>query len=273
MSSPIPAAYEVVTDAGPESPWLTLVHGMSQDRRVFSAQLAEFRADYRLLLIDLPGHGQSAHMPGPYGAEEFAAGVRAAMEAAGVERTHYLGTHTGAGVGLLLACREPERFASLLLEGPVLPGRLPAYAGEMLERVKQIAREEGMEAARAHWWEQGGWFAVMRERPEQCHAAEQQAILAEFQGGPWLHTQIPAAIEPYEHKLAQLQAPVLIVNGEHDLSDFLQAAEDVAALLPNARRAVIPDAGGFPLCEFPERVNAELRGFLGQTRLKQPRSI
>ncbi len=36
----VAARYETVSDAGPDGPWLTLVHGMSQDRRVFSAQVA-----------------------------------------------------------------------------------------------------------------------------------------------------------------------------------------------------------------------------------------
>lgn len=256
------AGYETVTDAGPERPWLTLVHGMAQHRRVFSAQVEAFRARYRLLLIDLPGHGLSSGMPGPYGLEEYAAGVHAALDAAGAGRTHYCGTHTGAGVGLLLACREPSRFASLVLEGPVLPGRLPPSVAGTLTRVGEVARAQGMEAARRHWWEQSGWFAVMRERPEATRAAEQRAITAEFQGGPWLDTQAPAPIAPVEDQLRRLGLPTLIVNGEHDMADFLEMAGEVAALLPNARRARILGAGGFPLWEYPERVNAEVAGFL-----------
>ncbi|MCZ6629044.1 MAG: hypothetical protein O7E56_12545, partial [SAR324 cluster bacterium] len=81
------AGFETVTDAGPARPWLTLVHGMSQHRRVFSAQVAAFRESYRLLLVDLPGHGLSSSLPGPYGLEEYARSVRAALAEAGVERT------------------------------------------------------------------------------------------------------------------------------------------------------------------------------------------
>ncbi len=46
------------------------------------------------------------------------------------------------------------------------------------------------------------------------------------------------------------------------MSDFLQVAEELTHLLPHARRAVIPEGGGFPLWEFPGRVNAEVRRFL-----------
>ena len=236
----VAARYETVLDAGPTAPWLTLVHGMAQDRRVFSAQVAAFRESHRLLLVDLPGHGLSSALPGPYGLEEYAAAVGAALAGAGVERTHYWGTHTGAGVGLLLACREPERFASLVLEGPVIPGRLPPAVAEMLAQVGEIARRQGMDAARRHWWERSGWFAVMRGRPEAFRAEEQRAMTAEFEGGPWLDTRAPAPVAPIADLLAQLQLPVLIVNGEHDMSDFLQVAEELTHLLPHTRRAVIP---------------------------------
>ena len=256
------ARYEAVTDAGPNAPWLTLVHAASQDRRVFSAQVAAFRATFRLLLIDLPGHGLSASLPGPYGLEEYAASVQAAMGAAGVVRTHFWGTHTGAGVGLLLASREPARFTTLVLEGPVFPDRLPPSAAEMLAQVGKLARERGLEEALRHWWEQSGWFRVMRENPETCRAAEHLAMVAEFQGGPWLDTQPPARIAPMDGRLKQLHLPVLVLNGEHDVTDFLQAADEITTVLPNAQRTVIQEGGGFPSWEYPDRVNAEVLRFL-----------
>lgn len=268
MTGPTMAAarFEVVSDAGSAAPWLTLVHAATQHLGVFSAQVAAFRGNFRLLLIDLPGHGLSASLPGPYGMEEYAAGVRMAMnEAIGeaaAERTHFWGTHTGAGVGLLLAAREPARFASLVLEGPVFPDRQPPYAVKMIAQVKRLAAGRGLEAARCHWWEQSEWFQVMRGNPEVCRAAGHLAIVSEFQGGPWLDKQAPAEVAPIDEQLAELELPVLIVSGEHELADFMAAADELSSLVPNARRVVIADGGGFPLWEFPHRVNAEVRHFL-----------
>ena len=269
MTAPAAARFEVVSDAGRKgsaAPWLTLVHGATQHRGVFSAQVAAFRADFRLLLIDLPGHGLSASLPGPYGMGEYAASVGAAIGEvigeADVQRTHFWGTHTGAGVGLLLAAREPARFASLVLEGPVFPDRQPPYAVEMIAQVKRLAAGRGLDAARRHWWERSEWFEVMRRNPETCRAAGHLAMVSEFQGGPWLDTQAPARVASVDDRLAELGLPVLIVNGEHELADFVQAAGQLSSLLPHARRVVIADAGGFPLWEFPDRVNAEVRRFL-----------
>ena len=52
------------------------------------------------------------------------------------------------------------------------------------------------------------------------------------------------------------------MNGEHDVAEFLEAAEALDALLPNCRRRAIEKAGGFPLWEFPQRVNDAVRTFL-----------
>jgi 3-oxoadipate enol-lactonase len=259
-----PAASETVAAAAPGAPWLTLLHGMSQDRRVFSAQVDAFAGRYRLLLVDLPGHGRSAGMPGPYGLAEYAAAVRSALRAAGIARTHLWGTHTGAAIGLMLADAEPALCASLVLEGPVLPGRPPAAVSEMLAQVAALARAQGLAAARAHWWEHSGWFAVMRARPEACRAAEHRALVEQFPGAPWIDARPPAPVAPLDERLPRLRTPALIVNGEHDLPEFLAAAAALAAVLPRARRVSIPDAGGFPLWEFPARVNDEVARFLDE---------
>jgi pimeloyl-ACP methyl ester carboxylesterase len=165
-------AVDVIAEAKQSAPWITMVHGVSQDRRLFSAQVEEFSRSFRILLIDLPGHGRSADIPGPYGLVEFALSIEAALDESGVDASHFWGTHLGAGAGLLLAARAPERFRSLVLEAPVFPGRpLPAVA-RVLERIRSTAQRLGVEHARKQWFEESEWFAVMRQNPVRCRAHE-----------------------------------------------------------------------------------------------------
>ena len=258
-----PARHETIATASPDAPWIVMVHGVSQDHRVFNRQVEAFQADYRLLLIDLPGHGLSSDMPGPYGLREFASSLDAVLLEQGIEKAHFWGTHLGAGAGLLLACEKPEIFTSLILDGPVFPGRPLPAVNTMLARLLKIARTDGIDAAREAWWHEGDWFAVMRAHPIRCRAAEQRAIINDFTGGPWLDAGLASRpIAPIDDALAGLRMPVLIMNGEHDVADFVTAAAALEMILPNCRRVEIKDAGGFPLWEFPERVNAIARAFL-----------
>jgi len=259
---PVTANYETVAGAADSAPWLVMVHGMSQDRRVFDAQVAAFRARCRILLIDLPGHGLSAAIPGPFGPVELAAQVAGALEQAGVDRCHYWATHTGTALGLLLAVERSGRFLSMILEGPVLPGHPLPSVEQALQQARHLARTAGLAEARRQWFDTAPWFAVMRRHPDACRAAAQRAIIDDFGGAPWLDDGPATAVPPIDEGLAAVDLPVLLYNGEHDVPDFVAAAARLQALLPQATRATIPDAGGFPAWEFPDRVNELVARFL-----------
>ena len=268
MSAAEPRAlpfYETIVSAGDEREWLVMVHGASQHRGVFSAQVDAFAHRYRLLLIDLPGHGGSATIPGPYGLVGYAEGVSAVLDHVGVRKMHFWGTHTGAGVGLLLATgAQGARVKSLILDGAVLSGvDLPSVISNA-SRAKATARAKGIEAARREWFDTAEWFDVMRREPEQCRADEHWQMISEFVGGPWLDTAVPATAPSIEALLPQVDAPVLLINGEHDLADFQMIAKRIANALPNAEQFSVPGGGGFPLWEYPREVNAYVAGFLSR---------
>jgi pimeloyl-ACP methyl ester carboxylesterase len=258
------AATEKILAAPEGAPWLVMVHGMSGDHRVFDEQVRCFRDRYRILLVDLPGHGLSAGVPGPFGHHELAGHVQGALDQAGDARLHYWGTHTGAAIGLLLALRQPERFASLILEGAVLPGRTPPSVARELAATLDVLEAEGLDAARRRWFDESGWFEVMRSRPEECRAARHRRIVSDFGGRPWSDPGEPLPVAPVEQDLKALDLPVLAYNGEHDLADFIAVAEQLETLLPNLRRSLVAEAGGFPAWEFPSRVNALVGYFLAE---------
>lgn len=260
----IGAHFETLASAGETRPWITMVHGASQHSGLFSAQVEAFQADYRLLLIDLPGHGRSSDCPGPYGLAEYARSVLAAIHAAQVERTHFWGTHTGAGIGLMLAAQHPRLIASLVLDGAILPGVDLPYVTAMLARAKQTARERGVEAARAEWFRESRWFDVIRARHAQCRAKEHWDMVAGFSGRPWTDPSQPEFVAPIRPALARIAQPVLLVNGEHDVEDFMRVADELESALADVQRATIPGAGGFPLWEYPAEVNALVRRFLAR---------
>lgn len=253
---------QAVTSAGPQRPWITMVHGASQSSGVFSAQIDAFAERYRLLLLDLPGHGRSSMCDGPYGIVEYTRGVLKALDARGIERTHFWGTHTGAGIALLLASAHPDRIASLVLDGSVLPGvDLPSVT-KCIARARATVRARGIEAARKEWFDECEWFEVIRSRPRECRANEHRALIEAFSGRPWLDEARPEPAPSLREKLSGIAQPALIVNGEHDLPDFLAVADELAFRLPNAERLVIPGGGGFPLWEFPDFVNPAVARFL-----------
>jgi len=243
-------------------PWLVMVHGMSQDHRIFSGQVEAFRLSHRLLLVDLPGHGMARGIGGPFGHVEFAKHVSATLDDHGVRDACYWGTHTGATVGLLLAATRPELIAALVLEGPVMPGENPPAVTDLIAGARNRLAKDGLEAALDHWWENSSWFDQMRTDPDRCRAERHREIVMSFRGAPWRDAQPPAPVSDIRTKLGRIACPTLIYNGEYDHTDFLVAAEEITSLIPNARHVHIPSTGGFPAWERPKAVNDEVSAFL-----------
>jgi 3-oxoadipate enol-lactonase len=254
--------FETIARAGETRPWITMVHGASQHSGLFGAQVDAFQADYRLLLIDLPGHGRSSGSPGPYGLAEYARSVLAAIHAAAVGRTHFWGTHTGAGIALLLAGQHPQLITSMVLDGAILPGVDLPYVTARIARAKKTARERGIGAARAEWFRESRWFDVIRARPSECRAKEHWDLVAEFSGLPWIDSSDAEPVAPIRPALARITQPVLLINGEHDVEDFIRVADEIESTIPHVQRVTVPGAGGFPLWEFPAEVNSLVRQFL-----------
>jgi pimeloyl-ACP methyl ester carboxylesterase len=260
--SPQAIHYEIIDSTTVNQPWLTLAHGFSQNHNVFSAQISQFQQNFRLFLPDLRGHGRSATLTGPYGPEEYTDDIIAALNQAGIKKTHYWGTHTGAAIGLLLALRQPERLQSLVLEGAVLPGFDMPQVTYLLDRARSIAQTQGLQAALDDWFEHADWFAYIREHPESCRAAEHRQMVFEFQGAPWLSHLSPHPVTPVCDHLQAIKLPTLLYNGQYDLTDFKKVAAKLETSLPRVQRAEIPNAGAFPAWENPAEVNQLVQGFL-----------
>lgn len=255
------ASAVLVDDAPPSKPWMVMVHGMSQDHRVFSRQVEAFRSRFRILLVDLPGHGLSSALGGPFGHVEFADHVHITLASSCVENAHYWGTHTGATVGLFLAAISPGLFRSLTLEGPVIPGDNPPVVVEAFERAKSIARREGVDMAIKGWWE-SCWFDYMRANPEKCRAQEHFDIVREFGGRPWIEDHIAAPITEIEVLLARITVPTLIYNGTMDHPNFVSVARRLKDLLPDVTQISVEETGGFPAWENPDLTNKVVVDFV-----------
>ncbi len=267
MKSPYgrPAIYhEVIDRNGQDDPWLILVHGFTHNCHYFSEQVSVFQKSFRIVLTDLRGHGKSASAPGPYGIEEYADDIAVALNDQGIEKVHYWGTHTGAAIGLVLALRHPERFASLVLEGTFLPGFPMPRVGELINRARSIAQAKGIEAALEDWFNHADWFAYIRDHPQVCRAEKHRAMVFEFEALPWLSDLTPRPVMPVSECLANIHQPTLVYNGKYDLDDFKRAALQLEAGLSNVQREEIPEAGGFPGWENPQAVNLLVGNFLAK---------
>lgn len=232
-----------------DGPTLLLLHGFSHDHRYWQLQRPSLAEAHRIIVADLRGHGASpAPRDAAYGPSEHLADVVRLLDRLDIACAHVLGTHTGAGVGLLLALEHPGRVASLILEGAVIPGAPLAPNDDALARERDIAGRQGVAAARADWFEQP-FFAGARR---SARSAELREIMDEFSGVPWLTSATPAPVPPVFERLGSIRQQVTLINGADDLPEFLDIARLLEREIPNARRYGVPEAGAFPAWEQPK---------------------
>jgi len=255
--------YRIIERTDSDAPWIAMVHGVSQNQRLFDRQISTFSTTHQIILIDLPGHGSASDIAGPYSVTEFSEYLEKCFAQAEIESCHFWGTHFGASAGLILACKKPSIFKSLILEGPIYPGQAIPAVAKFIKRISETASAQGIEAARKLWWNEGPWFDVMRANPKICRATEQLDMIHEFDWQPWMDSGlITRPLAPIDAQLKALTVPTLIMNGEHDIPEFMDVAEALTKQMPNAIRATIDGGGGFPLWEYPDLVNQTVDNFL-----------
>jgi 3-oxoadipate enol-lactonase len=97
------------------APALVLLHGLGDDGSTWDVAGEEFARHFRVLAIDLRGHGQS-DWPGTYSFELMRDDVLGVLDQLGLERVNLLGHSMGGTVAYLIAERAPGRLDRLILE-------------------------------------------------------------------------------------------------------------------------------------------------------------
>ena len=101
--------------AGPDdAPPVLLVHGWPQSWWAWRHVIPMLAERFRVIAVDLRGHGWSDAPPGGYDKEQLASDMLAVLDALAIERVTWIGHDWGGWTGFLAALRAPERFERLL---------------------------------------------------------------------------------------------------------------------------------------------------------------
>lgn len=107
----VPIAYE---QYGAGEPTLVFVHGWSCDSRYWRAQIDHFAKKYRVVVLDLAGHGHSGLTRNRYTMQAFGQDVRAVVEAVGGKTVILVGHSMGGQVIAEAARLMPDRVIGLI---------------------------------------------------------------------------------------------------------------------------------------------------------------
>jgi len=244
---------------------LVFVHGYSGDISDWRPQLPEFSPAYRVLVMDLRGHGRSEAPSdrSAYTVAQMARDVETLVAEVGFERYHLVGHSMGGAIAQEIALRNPQRLLSLTLEDTSL--KFEATSDDAMTEWRRnrhaLAVNEGMAAAAALPMPDTPPH-MPAERLEESAARLSRMSLDAFVGAMIGLLQWEGTAE----RASAISAPTLIVYGDLDSPALIAATRRLAELIPNATVEVIPEAGHSPQWERPELFNRALRRHLGAHR-------
>ena len=94
---------------------IMLVHGLGGNRTDWLPTTKRLLATHRVVMVDLPGHGDSQTLPDPFSLQAAAAQLDAVMAQQNPDSTRLVGHQFGGVVALMEASAHPERMRGLIL--------------------------------------------------------------------------------------------------------------------------------------------------------------
>lgn len=119
---------------------VVLVHGLGSDHTIWEGIIPHMQKNYRVLALDLRGHGCSSKPPGPYSMEIFSQDIIGFLEHLYIEHAHFIGHSMGGAVLQELAIRKQELFNSLTLISSF--AYVDHHLEEVLLELLRILRED-----------------------------------------------------------------------------------------------------------------------------------
>ncbi|HLA80565.1 MAG TPA: alpha/beta hydrolase [Thermoleophilia bacterium] len=234
--------YEIVGGG----PTVLLLHPVGLDLTCWESQVRALAPGFRVLRVDLRGHGRSAIPLPPYTLKGFAADVHSLLNQLRLAPAHVIGLSLGGMVAQMLVLEYPSDVRSLVL-ADTTSTLAPEARRTMIER-GEAATRGGMasviESTLGRWFTPGfmGCEIVARCR-ERLLADDVQSWAATWRAISELDT---------EPRLREIRVPSLVIIGEVDLSVPVSRARVMADLIPGARLVVLPGAPHMAPLERPD---------------------
>ena len=236
------------------------LHGLTASYVTFVGVAERLGGRRPLLALDLRGRGDSDKPDGPYGMEQHARDVAAAMRAMGLDESLIIGHSMGAFVATALAAQEPGLVCGLILiDGGYVraitgaPGSQPGLDAALAQRIMQLHQTyPSRQAYRQHWRSQphfpaadwGPWIEAFLDyevggeppelRPKASESAVRADLLEALQRDP-----IVARLQAIRVPVLMLRAPAGFVADQPPLfADSM--VEQMRTYLPAMEEETIP---------------------------------
>ena len=261
-----------------DGPVLVLIHGSNASLHTWEQWVAILGKDYRIISLDLPGHGLTGTNPaGVYDNASYVSVVDRLLTRLNVDSALIGGNSMGGGVSWLFALEHPEKVDALLLVDA--SGQPYAKSGELPLGFRLMRMPVIKEAAR---------FIAPRsifEASVKTSMSVQSKIDDKLIDRYWELNRYPgnreATMQRFaspknmtpgtKERLSAIKVPVLILWGAEDNLIPVTSAKWFAEAMPQADLIIYPNVGHIPMEEIPEKSANDVKIWLDSVVAKTPK--
>lgn len=244
---------------------MLFAHGYGCDQNMWRYVTPAFEKDYKLVLFDHIGFGQSdasSYSKERYNSlDAYASDILQLCEELGLQNVIYVGHSVSAMIGVLAAIRKPSLFLKMILIAPS-----PRYIndGGYIGGFSQEAIEELLESLESDYLGWSGMIAPVimgnSDRPELsqeltqsfCHSNKE--VASDFARITFLGDN--------RADLQHLKIETLILQCSEDVIAPLPVGNFMHEKLPNSKLVVLEVTGHCPNLSAPEETIAAMKTFL-----------
>jgi pimeloyl-ACP methyl ester carboxylesterase len=272
------------TDTGPrEARTIVLIHGFSASLETWDGWAADLAKDYRVIRLDLPGHGLTRNPPGlAVNTTYYADLVNEIVTGLGAKTYIVAGSSMGGHTAWQMAARHPEHVEGLVLVGAAGwrdpnddPNKAPLafrilrmpVLGPLMMNLENTAI---VRAGLVNSFHDPKFVtdAMVARYVDMARAPGHRAILLAIATGAHGVTVATPAL------MADIKAPTLVLHGENDKLVPVSGGRKFAETIAGARAHFYADVGHLPQEEITAQSLGDLRAWLTATGLTpQPAAL
>ncbi len=246
-------------------PVLLLVHGQSANLFTWEGWAAQLADSFRVISVDLPGHGLTGPDPGDrYSWTQMAAALDALMETLGISRFVLVGNSLGGAVSTTYALSYQQKLDALVLidcigapRAELKPAAFELYTKPFIGKALTVLTP---------LWTVRGSLGSLYGDPARLSEADVRLtfdMLRRKGNRPAQHKVV--AIDESANiaaHVSEITVPVLIMWGRRDTWVLPKYADWFTARLPQAKLIWYDALGHTPMEEDPATTARDLRNFL-----------
>ena len=260
--------YRIHYECAGSGPAIVLLHSFLCDGEMWSPQVPVLAEHYRVINIDIRGHGQSDIAGAPLSIYDLVKDVVAVLDQEQIPNAIWGGLSIGGMIALRAAITVPERVSGLLLldthagtetrfkiaKYKTLVGLATLFGIRPLLNV--VAKLMFGEHTRAH-------------RPELVADWKEKFATMPLTSIKHMVNAL-CARDSLKSRLGQIRQPARVIVGKEDVSLPPPCSIALTERLPNAQLTIVEHAGHLSTLEQPDAVNRALLDFLSATSSAAP---